>query len=161
MSASTLDSLLTTASELASREKALVQEIRLLTSRQSGLTALHKLEELLSTVAEKGNCIKTIDEIDEELAKLKGKIIEASGISLHEMKGAHKEKWETIEKTRQEIRSIIKETLVFDDNNRKKIDQTFDELKNNILSLRIKRGCCRSYQTPAAQSGGYFVDQKK
>lgn len=159
MSESTLDSLLATTSELASRKKTLAREILLLTSRQSELTAPDKLEELLSTVEKKEGCIKAVNEIDGELARLEGKITIAAGIK--EIEGPNKEKWEAIEKTRQEIKSILQETQILDDGNRKKINQMFDELKSNILSLRVKRECCISYQAPAAQFGSYFVDEKK
>ncbi|MHB1041775.1 MAG: hypothetical protein ACYC0Q_02945 [Eubacteriales bacterium] len=161
MSESTLDSLLNVTSELASRKKTLAREILLLTSRQSGMTEPDRLEELLSTVEKKEGCIKSFDEIDGELARLEEKITEAAGVCPGEIEGPHKEKWKTIEKTGQEIKLILKETLAFDDNNRMKIEQVFSELKNNILSLGIKRGCYNSYQAPAVQYGGYFVDQKK
>jgi len=128
--------------ELLAREKELLQEILHLTREQARLLEAEQTQELLATLPKRQQCIDAIAAIEEQLSQLAPLPVETSG-------------------ARQELHLLLKEVQVLDGRNRQAIAGKCRELKKAITSLHKGRGSYKAYQFSGAQTGGYFVDQKK
>ena len=141
------------------RKRNLTEEIRLMTANQSALLVPEKTEELLA-VAEKKQCL--IDEagrIDAAVSKLEEDIKSAAGAA--EQEKTFEERLERAGELRREIVFILQETRRFDERNRRKINEEYRKLRDEMQSLRAGKGLVKAYQAPAGRSGGCFIDKKK
>jgi hypothetical protein len=156
-----LKDLLRRTVELTAWKKSLVEELRRLTSSQSGSLAPEKAEELLSLIDQRQGCINEIDRLDAEVLRLEKKIINTAGLSAREeIKKIFPDQWEEIEKIQSEITLILKETQILDEINRRQVEEEYRKLKSNMVALRAGKGTARAYQMPVAQDQGYFIDKK-
>lgn len=157
-----LSSLLNSMVEHTTGKKKLMEEILLLTAGQSDLVTPEKADKLLALIERKQDCIDNINKIDAEVLRLEEKILNIAGIfSWEEGKKFFGEKWETIGRLRNEVTLLIQEAQRQDEQNGRKISEEYRKLKKNMESLHSRRGSVKAYQGPAAQSSGYFIDNKK
>lgn len=162
MSGEAADSMLDKLVELLYRKKTLLNEFFEVTCQQSGLLEPEKVERLLGLIDRKQACIDSINQIDVEITHLEKKIPAAAGVSSFETeKYILGGKWEIIERLRHEIALLLKETHSLDVQNRFKINEAYRKLKKIIESLHARKGTVKAYQGHVAQSGGYFVDDKR
>ncbi len=138
-----------------------MEEIFHITIQQSGMLTQDRVEELLTVIGRKQECINQISMIEVEVLPL-----EKEYLSKHSMSSWHDkfedadEKWREIVSLRRQTISIAAETKLIEVENINKMNKEYQILKENIALLHSKRGSMQAYQGAHKQSGGFFVDNK-